>query len=221
MRKLRSIIAVASSLVAFCGAANAAIVANGDFETGDFSGWTVNAGGDAKYPQVVIPYNSSANYPNGAFGLPVPSAPGGGNFGAYFVSDKANQSISQSVSLTAGTTYVVSYYLYAPANGRANTFDAQLQSATDGFLSPVWDAKTLGSGWTLYTAHFVADASPSYTISLDFHPDGIPAADFVVDNVSLTAAVPEPATWAMMVLGFAGIGLLGYRRSQKAQFRLV
>lgn len=29
------------------------------------------------------------------------------------------------------------------------------------------------------------------------------------------AAVPEPATWAMMVLGFAGVGFMGYRRSQK------
>jgi len=38
-------------------------------------------------------------------------------------------------------------------------------------------------------------------------------------NVSLTqqttevAAVPEPSTWAMLVLGFAGVGFLSYRRS--------
>jgi PEP-CTERM motif len=29
---------------------------------------------------------------------------------------------------------------------------------------------------------------------------------------SLTAAVPEPSTWAMMILGFAGIGFMAYRR---------
>jgi PEP-CTERM motif len=34
-------------------------------------------------------------------------------------------------------------------------------------------------------------------------------ADFAV------AAVPEPATWAMMVLGFAGIGFMSYRRKSK------
>jgi hypothetical protein len=28
-------------------------------------------------------------------------------------------------------------------------------------------------------------------------------------------AVPEPSTWAMMILGFAGIGFLAYRRSRK------
>jgi hypothetical protein len=29
----------------------------------------------------------------------------------------------------------------------------------------------------------------------------------------LTAAVPEASTWAMMILGFLGLGFLGYRRS--------
>ena len=27
-------------------------------------------------------------------------------------------------------------------------------------------------------------------------------------------AVPEPSTWAMMVAGFAGLGLLGYRKTR-------
>jgi hypothetical protein len=36
------------------------------------------------------------------------------------------------------------------------------------------------------------------------------------------AAVPEPATWAMLLLGFAGIGFLSYRRKQGGPaFRLV
>jgi PEP-CTERM motif len=26
--------------------------------------------------------------------------------------------------------------------------------------------------------------------------------------------VPEPATWAMMVLGFAGVGFMAYRRKR-------
>jgi hypothetical protein len=31
---------------------------------------------------------------------------------------------------------------------------------------------------------------------------------------SVTSAVPEPSTWAMMMLGFAGVGFMAYRRSQ-------
>jgi PEP-CTERM motif len=34
-------------------------------------------------------------------------------------------------------------------------------------------------------------------------------------NLSLTTAVPEPSTWAMMILGFAGVGFMAYRRSSK------
>jgi hypothetical protein len=33
---------------------------------------------------------------------------------------------------------------------------------------------------------------------------------------TLTAAVPEPSTWAMMILGFAGVGYMTYRRRKVA-----
>ena len=36
-----------------------------------------------------------------------------------------------------------------------------------------------------------------------------------------TGAVPEPSTWAMMILGFAGIGFIAYRRKSKPAFRFV
>ena len=31
------------------------------------------------------------------------------------------------------------------------------------------------------------------------------------------ALVPEPSTWAMMLLGFAGLGFVGYRQARKAR----
>jgi hypothetical protein len=35
-------------------------------------------------------------------------------------------------------------------------------------------------------------------------------------NLGLTSAVPEPSTWAMMILGFAGIGLMAFRQRRKS-----
>jgi hypothetical protein len=35
-------------------------------------------------------------------------------------------------------------------------------------------------------------------------------------GVAAVAAVPEPSTWAMMILGFAGIGFMAYRRKSKS-----
>lgn len=44
--------------------------------------------------------------------------------------------------------------------------------------------------------------------------------DFAIDNVSfdplVAGATPEPSTWAMMILGFVGLGFMAYRRKNSA-----
>jgi hypothetical protein len=51
--------------------------------------------------------------------------------------------------------------------------------------------------------------------------------DYVAGNGSPSvlelqvAAVPEPSTWAMMILGFFGVGFMAYRRTGKAGFRFA
>jgi hypothetical protein len=40
-------------------------------------------------------------------------------------------------------------------------------------------------------------------------------------QISVTAGVPEPSTWAMMVLGFLGVGFMAYRRRSSSAFRLA
>jgi PEP-CTERM motif len=45
---------------------------------------------------------------------------------------------------------------------------------------------------------------------------GTASGDFSGETVAIgpaVSAVPEPATWAMLILGFAGLGIAGYRRS--------
>jgi hypothetical protein len=43
----------------------------------------------------------------------------------------------------------------------------------------------------------------------------------ILDNIVLASAVPEASTWAMMILGFAGIGFFAYRRKAQPASRLA
>jgi PEP-CTERM motif len=36
-----------------------------------------------------------------------------------------------------------------------------------------------------------------------------------VTSLNHVNAVPEPSTWALMILGFAGVGFMAYRRSSQ------
>jgi PEP-CTERM motif len=38
---------------------------------------------------------------------------------------------------------------------------------------------------------------------------------FLVRDVTSVGDVPEPSTWAMMILGFAGVRFMAYRRKSK------
>lgn len=54
---------------------------------------------------------------------------------------------------------------------------------------------------------------------LDLNPpdgagSGPDAGPLTVGSFTIAEAVPEPSTWAMMILGFLGIGLMAYRRKQ-------
>jgi hypothetical protein len=38
------------------------------------------------------------------------------------------------------------------------------------------------------------------------------------DNLSVAPPVPEPSTWAMLLIGFAALGFAGYRKSRRGNF---
>jgi len=42
-----------------------------------------------------------------------------------------------------------------------------------------------------------------------------------IEGVESITAVPEPSTWAMMILGFAGVGFMAYRRRSTGALRIV
>jgi hypothetical protein len=43
----------------------------------------------------------------------------------------------------------------------------------------------------------------------------------IIDFTLQTSAVPEPSTWAMMIVAFVGVGFMAYRRKGQASFRLA
>jgi hypothetical protein len=60
----------------------------------------------------------------------------------------------------------------------------------------------------------------STTVGFSGNSDFPSAFGPALDNVSVTA-VPEPATWAMMILGFFGLGFVARRRKSKLTLRLA
>ena len=60
-----------------------------------------------------------------------------------------------------------------------------------------------------------ASATPNTNLFFTDLPES--GAGSVTVTPIIPGAVPEPSTWAMMVLGFAGLGFLGYRQTAKAR----
>ena len=79
------------------------------------------------------------------------------------------------------------------------------------------ELSTEASGtWGIETSSTAPAGSLLYTMGIVAPTDQWVAA---VENgaFELTAGVPEPSTWALMVLGFAGLGFAGYRRANKSR----
>jgi hypothetical protein len=105
---------------------------------------------------------------------------------------------------------------YLPITGlSATATDLSFQ-----FSAPVWNDFSFSrvpevSGiyedyidWQAYPGVNDFFASPDgVTYANSFAPQGIQV-------IAQVAAVPEPSTWAMMILGFCGLGFIAYRRKQ-------
>ena len=213
-------IAAFAAGTAFAGQASAAVnlLANGSFETGDFTGWTSAGLTPLGAPAVIIPYNSGASYPGGAFGEPIPpddtvsgSPDVVGNNAAYFVADGATESLSQSVFLDVGV-YTIGFSVYVPFNGFNNSGNATFMGSVAGvdLANFTVDGSTPGE-WVHYAGLANIAVAGNYDTSFTYLSGPAPAGDFVVDRAyivagDVTGGVPEPGTWALMILGFGGAG---------------
>jgi fibro-slime domain-containing protein len=90
--------------------------------------------------------------------------------------------------------------------------NGQIVDQIGGVHSTTDDTYTIpvGGGGTYALTLFYADRD-QVDANLQFSTTG-----------TLTAAVPEPSTWAMMILGFLGVGFMAYRRkSNGPAFRIA
>jgi PEP-CTERM motif len=55
-----------------------------------------------------------------------------------------------------------------------------------------------------------------YLYASESDPPGF-SYDYALAETPYVKVIPEPSTWAMMLIGFAGLGFLGYRKTAKAR----
>lgn len=193
MKKSHIAILASSVLVAGAFGANAStnLVTNGSFETGDFTGWTV--GGNTGFTGVT----------HGVFGGQVSGA-ADGNFYAFLGPIGSDATLSQTISDTAGQVYYLSFAVSSDG-GTPNDFNVlwdgvSVYSFTDSGNTGGWDRLT-----------FKVTGTGSDTLEFDSRND--PGWN-LLDSVFV--GTPEPATWAMMLAGIAGLGAMLRRRARTA-----
>jgi hypothetical protein len=75
------------------------------------------------------------------------------------------------------------------------------------------------------SSHSLTGGYEYYFFGLDTHDtywgDNVLLTSLTGTPTNLTNPVPEPSTWAMLILGFFGIGFVAYRQKGKPALRLV
>jgi hypothetical protein len=148
-----------------------------------------------------------------------------GNGSAYFVdltgqaNNKPYGGIEQTISTTLGDKYELTFDLGSSTlyNSSGLGAAALTASATGASLlaSQLFTLSPSNSNqWAPETLSFTADSTST---TIEFLADSSYTSRYTgLDNVAVSAAgVPEPATWAMLLAGFFGLG--GMMRTQRGK----
>jgi PEP-CTERM motif-containing protein len=115
------------------------------------------------------------------------------------------------------TGLVTSGSPFAPTGGNfytySNTFDPASQTFDGDGLLFAFGAGNYGEFYNnpgVFLSTWLPDGPPQPPGPLFIPGDAGP--------LQVAASVPEPSTWAMMILGFVGVGFMAYRRTPKLSF---
>lgn len=143
-------------------------------------------------------------------------SPDGGNFIALDGDSNARGAVTQTITgLTTGGVYNLRFYWAASQLvDRVGATTEQLQVSLGGSTQStgILSIPSGGfSGWQTVNMQFVAGGASQVLSFLSLGtPNGLPPMA-ALDGVSLTA-VPEPATWALLITGFGMVGFAARRR---------
>ena len=160
------------------------LVVNGDFETGDFTGWALsgNVAPLSYGPQVFVTSNAES-----------------GQYAAGLGSVGSDGTLSQDIQTTAGQHYTLDFWL-ANASGGPDDFSVKWNGQT--LLALVY---TSAQGYTEYKFDVVGTASKSH-LEFDARQD---PSHWSLDSISVTPAVgvsppppPPPSTNLVVNGGF-------------------
>jgi hypothetical protein len=220
---LAGTVASAAMLTIANPASAAEVVKNGSFENGLNDWGTFNLSGVTPGQGITVITTGGTN--STGYGDNVPTY--AGTHAAFFVDDKAFQNLYQSVSLVAGTKYTLSYALFATPSGNPNPFGFAL---TDTLGLHIFDIATnnkfftdvaADGTWKPFSFEFTVPTTKSYLLNFNFVSGNTPAKDVLLDAVSISGAVPEPSTWAMMILGIGFAGVAMRRKNQAVSYNFA
>jgi hypothetical protein len=109
-------------------------------------------------------------------------------------------------------------------NAGVTNFDFQFGSSTAGESWLVFASNSSNSGFVQVASgndelvHTLVGVPFNFYYFKEDTSTGLPADNVLLAEVSGVAAVPEPGTWAMMLLGFVGLGFAFRQSRRKVSF---